>query len=625
MSYQVNILHISDLHARGPEEKELWRRDAVLGKSWNDNLAELRRHADIDLVCFTGDLANKGMSQEYNDAKLFLTNTITQLGLGPERLFIIPGNHDINRYATADAPKKLRTLRKKIDENDSLAISRWLMGEGHPEGLSDKIRDIILGRRKEFDKFLQDFGLAELLPENSSHGRLGYRVTRKLPKLPFPINIIGLDSAWSCGDNNDCGKIWLTDDQVVRLCADSSGQALPGLSIAMLHHPLSHLIDQGSSRKYLSKYIHFLLRGHLHESEPEIWSDPERSILQIATGSIYEGSKANTWKNSCVLICASCDSTGKPVGLTIRFRAYSPRAEIWHDDNSLYRNAKDGRLAVSFDAAYAFDSSSTLKPPAKSNSSTSDLALFSSYSVAAEPYYLKRQVDIDLPLLSRDKNIWYYGASGTGKTCILQRHILTSKTPTLHISLGACRPENPDDCLMNVCHHLCEHTGHAGKISRPVSKSILTAKRSLESFLKSNNLWIHIDEIPISNSDRLQDFANRVLGLLDVNPNLSSKLRVFISSIGCPMINAAQRRILERTRIIECFTWSNEDISRLCDILSSAMEIKLNNSEISKLLEASGGLPRFVKEFFRNMGTFGASGFEQILSRTKTEQMEIQR
>ncbi len=42
--YRLRILHLSDLHERGPDrEREPWRRRRVLGSAWEANLDELRR------------------------------------------------------------------------------------------------------------------------------------------------------------------------------------------------------------------------------------------------------------------------------------------------------------------------------------------------------------------------------------------------------------------------------------------------------------------------------------------------------------------------------------------------------------------------------------------------------
>ncbi|HID31551.1 MAG TPA: hypothetical protein EYP19_16330, partial [Desulfobacterales bacterium] len=61
----LRILHLSDLHERGPRESEPWRRRRVLGSAWEDNLDALCVAGAPDLVCFTGDIADWGRETEY--------------------------------------------------------------------------------------------------------------------------------------------------------------------------------------------------------------------------------------------------------------------------------------------------------------------------------------------------------------------------------------------------------------------------------------------------------------------------------------------------------------------------------------------------------------------------------
>ncbi len=76
MEHTVTVLHISDLHARGPRETESWRRRRVTGdETWRRNLEDLQKDGPIDLVCFTGDVADWGRSDEYPSAGEFLAQT----------------------------------------------------------------------------------------------------------------------------------------------------------------------------------------------------------------------------------------------------------------------------------------------------------------------------------------------------------------------------------------------------------------------------------------------------------------------------------------------------------------------------------------------------------------------
>ena len=96
--YRLQFLHISDLHAKGSQEKEPWRRRRVLGDAWLRNLETLLEEEGlIHFVLFTGDAAQSGKPDEYAEVTDFFQALCAELHLGLDRLFVVPGNHDIDR------------------------------------------------------------------------------------------------------------------------------------------------------------------------------------------------------------------------------------------------------------------------------------------------------------------------------------------------------------------------------------------------------------------------------------------------------------------------------------------------------------------------------------------------
>lgn len=343
----IRILHLSDLHARGNREREAWRRRRVLADSFWRNLDEIQADGEVDIICLTGDLADWGQADEYEAAGQLLTELLTWLRLPKDRLFLVPGNHDIARSVAEEAWKNARQTLSRPEVHT--AGSKWLAGEPAPPGLDEAVRDAVLKRQRAYRDFLSSFGLSAQLPENSPHGRLGYRVTLRLPASPFDVHIIGLDSAWLSGDDADPGKLLLTEDQVMRLCADAQGAPLHGIRIALIHHPLTDLADGSHCRRLLADNTDLLLRGHLHSVEPELWADPDRRLIQLAAGCLYEGHLGDTYPNACQTVCINIDEQGRPARYDLRLRSFSPRGGHWHDDGSLYQAAKNGRLTLAPD------------------------------------------------------------------------------------------------------------------------------------------------------------------------------------------------------------------------------------------------------------------------------------
>ncbi len=297
--HTLTLLHLSDLHQ---DATTSWRRRRVLGDAWKRNLDEMAGEGGSDLVCFTGDAAFSGQPAEYQRATVFFEEVLERLGLGWERFFPVPGNHDIDRGRGAA-------------ESRQGAYRQWVHGALGRPGLD---------------------------PARSRHGRLGYRWTwpaGSLGALPFPVHLVGLDSAWACGDDSDAGKLWLTDEQVMRLATDE-GKALAGFRLALMHHPLDELVDGAEARRLLAERVDLVLRGHLHDLEAQQWADPERRLLQLVGGCLYEH---DWYPNACARLRVTLDGDGRPQRHELWFRGWSGRGH-WHDDGSLYPGPNNGRL-----------------------------------------------------------------------------------------------------------------------------------------------------------------------------------------------------------------------------------------------------------------------------------------
>jgi 3',5'-cyclic AMP phosphodiesterase CpdA len=91
-------LHLSDLHLLGNESTvESGHLDDMLG----DIAAQIaKEHLSIDAVFFTGDVTFSGQKEQYDKAISWLDAALNICGLKGrrDRLYIVPGNHDVNRY-----------------------------------------------------------------------------------------------------------------------------------------------------------------------------------------------------------------------------------------------------------------------------------------------------------------------------------------------------------------------------------------------------------------------------------------------------------------------------------------------------------------------------------------------
>jgi len=349
--YLLRVLHISDLHERvaldwmDEERKAKIRlhaaaRHRVLETNFLDILREVQASGRVDLVCFSGDVADWGLREEYEAAAARIDAVLQAVHVPPERLFLVPGNHDVNRKAAPRIWKKMRRFEPALRPG----LSALMAGGECPSWARRSWRDDILKRTEAFCRWVrEDLGRAALDPQAGPHRRLGYRATLQDLGLPFPVHVIGLDSAWLCGNDHDAGKLLLTAGQVDLLTTDSAGRPLDGFRLALVHHPLTDLADGADCRRKLADTVDLLLRGHQHEPVAEEHHDPDRDLRTLAAGSLYEGDEGDRWINAFHVVDVRVDEAGRPLCYDVTFWGWSRRGH-WHLTEEFYEAAKGGRL-----------------------------------------------------------------------------------------------------------------------------------------------------------------------------------------------------------------------------------------------------------------------------------------
>lgn len=357
---KLRILHLSDIHFREAAgidarlrmiQRETPRRARVMaGDAWRRNLSELLDDGPIDLVCITGDLADWGKAAEFELGSRFVEQLLDAMSLTRERLFVVPGNHDIDRSVAESAWSGIRgQIRMNPDD-----LSDWMAGGSAPAGVDAGWCDRVLEREAAFWAWVEHgLGRPELLPSRSPHGRLGYRVEiGTVLGLRVPVWLLGLDTAWLAGNDADAGKLRLTKAQLLQLGTTAHGLPLDGFRVAIGHHPLGELGDASEARRLLAEHVDVYLHGHQHQPTSVLFADPDRRLVELAAGCVFEGSRKGGHPNGLSVLTVALDELGRPQQGELRFRSWSPRGGCWHDDSSIYEIAKHGRLELSWpDAA----------------------------------------------------------------------------------------------------------------------------------------------------------------------------------------------------------------------------------------------------------------------------------
>ena len=306
MTQHTTILHISDIHIEADPDKRFDRSvvlDPLLKRVREDYAKGLRP----ELVAVTGDIAFKGIRAEYDVAAQFFADLLGLLNLKSDRLFLVPGNHDVNR--------------KKYRPTD---IPRYDTVQALNEELEQYRDDLFKGMREYFDfvttryphlQPVQD----DLIPfvttfEAASGKRLG---------------LIGLNSAWMCRKSPDEREIAIGEYQIKNAVEELKKSGNVDLNLFLLHHSINYLRrdDRDVCRSYIDGNRSILLTGHLHEPAGWILEDLDGRLVQFQAGGAYLGSESS-WPSRYQYVTLDWENNR----IQLDFRAYNKEKRRWHVD-----------------------------------------------------------------------------------------------------------------------------------------------------------------------------------------------------------------------------------------------------------------------------------------------------
>ncbi|MEO7327818.1 MAG: tetratricopeptide repeat protein [Minicystis sp.] len=243
-------IHLADLHfaaVAGP-------RDRMLGRL-RDDLAEHRELRAPDVLVVTGDVATTGASAEYARAGTWLREAGGSLGLGPARIFVVPGNHDLDR--TPDKGKAYGQLRNDIVQGN----------KGLDAALASTTERVLLVRKLQaYLDFAAGFAPA-CLTATGSTSMLDWS-HRIQGKGGLVVRLIGLHSMLLSAGDADRGALRLGTAQLER------GQAAihrGELAMVAAHHPIEGgwLADEAAAKAWMAEHAQIFLSAQVHDDAAE--------------------------------------------------------------------------------------------------------------------------------------------------------------------------------------------------------------------------------------------------------------------------------------------------------------------------------------------------------------------
>lgn len=254
-------LHLSDIHFRPSHE---WR-DATARAALLEHLdRQIKQHGlKIDLIFCTGDIAfgalrDQPLDAQYALAQDFFENILRICGgaSGPllkDRLFVVPGNHDVDRGLIDRAAQ--RSWTEWGQDSQARQEQRAIENEfARPSGAAQ----MALERLNAYAAFTRAF-----LPHLDAQPQLHYAHTITIDGVK--VGIGGFNSAWTCAGDEDDRRLWLGAQfqfNAMRAALDDAN-----LRIGLIHHPHDwfNVAERSLIEERQQRDFDFWLHGHTHD------------------------------------------------------------------------------------------------------------------------------------------------------------------------------------------------------------------------------------------------------------------------------------------------------------------------------------------------------------------------
>lgn len=263
----LNILHISDSHIQKEDVEEIKR---IVQKMIIDiNKVKREKEIEIDMICFTGDLIQRGDMAIGVEGQWKLANDILiepllkNLNLSQDRLIFVPGNHEV------DTTKIVAALERGLQVK-SLDGIKELMNNFDP---SYRVRI----------EYFYDIVKKSML--DVKFGTLGYSCLKEINGIK--IGLVCVDSAWrsSGKGTSERGCLYIGFKQIQELYVFIKEASL---KICLLHHPVDWMeeCERQHIERELSKFD-IVLSGHIHEMDLKQIIRRKFKTIYSTAGKIY--------------------------------------------------------------------------------------------------------------------------------------------------------------------------------------------------------------------------------------------------------------------------------------------------------------------------------------------------
>ena len=263
----MKILQISDIHWT---KRKHWDADfpGMKARLLVDIKEFIEAGNEIDYIFICGDIAFKGIKEEYEKALAYIDDICKIIGRTREDVFVVPGNHDLNRSAPGHQTREMIDASLAFEPNNEAFLDEVLLKNG-------VLRKDLFAAFTDYNAFAGNFFCKEEVMNKCVTGKesdtiddseeLYYEAKLSKKVGDIDVTIRGVNTALNCD-----GWDWNVEYQ------EGHKQMLPHrayvmekeekqvLRIIMGHHPLPFLTSSEEVKDYMDNHYHIQLFGHVH-------------------------------------------------------------------------------------------------------------------------------------------------------------------------------------------------------------------------------------------------------------------------------------------------------------------------------------------------------------------------
>ncbi|MFW2581056.1 metallophosphoesterase family protein [Aliarcobacter butzleri] len=319
MEKKIRWIHLSDFHTG----KDNYETIKIFKHILSGITRQIRDISEPDFVFITGDIANKGNENEYitfNDEFLEPLCKILKIESPLNKIFIVPGNHDLER-------KFVKDLNYDNHLNGSNSFFNCDI-KGKEEREIHHVRAF-----KNFSEYIYmaNFNKTSWLDSNDGF------FTEKIKKNDILVGIVGINTAWLSKDESDEKKLTPGLDLVEKALSSIDDC---DLKLVLGHHPLLWFNEthKETIERMFSDNNVLYIHGHLHKNRVQPLSNGLNDFLEIQSGASFQIKEhtESLWKNGYVW--AEVDLKENYIYLQPRYWKHTERR--WGVSDDLHEDAK---------------------------------------------------------------------------------------------------------------------------------------------------------------------------------------------------------------------------------------------------------------------------------------------